>query len=85
MDYPAVAAYAVAVFLCPITTVFIEALFSGMVFNKSKHRAPLTDDTVIDLLTVRELVEVCGEVYNQAPEPGLSLDTSSVLEDKIKF
>lgn len=82
-QYPTVAAYARAVFSCPITTVFVEALFGGMGFIKSDHRASLEDAKVVDVLTLGELEPVCPDKYVEGPEPGLRLDTHRALENVL--
>ena len=66
--WPAVRAYAVAVFTFPITTVFIECLFTGMNQNKSKGRASMDDDTAVSILKARELTSVLTR-DDGAPEP----------------
>ena len=51
-----------------------------MGYNKSDHRTSLGDAKIVDVLTLRELEEVCPDTYVEGPEPGLRLNTTSVLE-----
>jgi hypothetical protein len=79
---PAVRDYAVAVFTFPVTTVFIECLFSGMKLNKSTTRSSMVDDKCVAVLKARELKPVLTS-NDSAPEPPLTLGTQSALEHDI--
>ena len=57
-----------AVFTFPVTTVYMECLFSGMNLNKSKMRSSMLDGTVVAVLKARELTQVFGDDYNGIKE-----------------
>jgi hypothetical protein len=81
--WPAVREYARAVFTFPVTTVFIECLFSGMNLNKSDRRASMLDDTCIGILKCHELKRVLTR-DDSMPEPPLSLDLERSLAHNIE-
>eukprot|EP00035_Acanthoeca_spectabilis_P019064 m.411698 g.411698 ORF g.411698 m.411698 type:complete len:165 (-) comp16816_c0_seq42:1844-2338(-) len=83
-QYAAVAAYAAAVFTFPITTVFVECLFSGMNLNKSTMRSSMLDDTCVAVLKARELIQVFGGEYNGSMEPLPTLDFAKALDHNLK-
>lgn len=76
--YPAVMEYACAVFTFPVTTVFIECLFSAMNLNKSDRRASMLDDTCVSIIKCHELTRVLTH-DNSLPEPPLTLDLARSL------
>lgn len=74
--WPLVRKYAMAVFTFPVTTVFVECLFSGMNLSKTTQRSSMLDDTCVAALKTRELTPVCDPkgVYLGAVEAPPSLD-----------
>jgi hypothetical protein len=75
------AAYARAVLTFPITTVFIECLFSVMNRNQD-GRESLLDDTVASIIKSHELVRVLTSSDGQ-PEPALRLDFQRSLAHNL--
>ena len=75
-QWPLVRKYAMAVFTFPVTTVFVECLFSGMNLSKTTQRSSMLDDTCVAALKARELTPVCDPkgVYEGAVEAPPSLD-----------
>lgn len=81
--WPAVRRYAQAVFTFPVTTVFIECLFSAMNLNKSDRRASMLDDTCVSIVKCHELKRVLTR-DDSMPEPPLSLDLERSLAHNIE-
>jgi hypothetical protein len=82
--YPDVRAYAIGVFTFPVTTVFIECMFSAMKQNKSKGRASMLDDTCVAVIKAREL-ETVLESDAGMPEPPLRLNWQRALNHNLPF
>lgn len=74
-QWNAVAMYARAVFTFPVTTVFIECLFSAMNGTKTKQRSSMLDDTCIAVIKCAELTRVLTST-GAVPEPELRLADS---------
>jgi hypothetical protein len=75
--------YVRCVFSIPVTTVLIESRFSGMNYNKSKHRSRLTDDRVMDILRTQELQDATADKGEPFKEE-LSLNYDKYLQSKVK-
>lgn len=77
--------YAAAVFTFPVTTVFVECLFSGMNLNKSKMRSSMLGGTVVAVLKAKELTQVFGGDYNGSKEKAPVIDFQQSLDDNLPF
>ena len=77
--------FARIVFLCPVTSVIVEGLFSHMTYNQAGSRRSLGDDRCADVIACKDFVPVDADATTFLLPPEYDWDSAIAETNNLAF